>query len=283
MSIEHGVLYVVATPIGNLSDISPRGLETLTEVDEILAEDTRHSRRLLKTFGIDTRMTSFHAHNEQRRSSKVIQRMVEGESLALISDAGTPLVSDPGCHLVKHALANGIKVIPVPGACALACALSISGINANQFVFEGFLPAASGARRSRLQTLTNESSTLVFYEAPHRIEALLGDLVEIFGSSRTATVARELTKSFETIITGSLSSLVEKLAADEHQRKGEFVVVVEGSSELVSDDDETQRVLRLLLEDLSLKQAVLIAVKLTGEKKNKLYRLATGILGDASA
>lgn len=283
MSIEHGVLYVVATPIGNLSDISRRGLEILSEVDAILAEDTRHSGRLLKTFGISTRISSFHAHNERGRSPKVIERLLDGESLALISDAGTPLISDPGCHLVRHALEHGIKIIPVPGPCALACALSASGINASRFVFEGFLPAAPGARRRRLQSLTSESRTLVLYEAPHRIEALLGDMVEIFGSERIATLARELTKSFETITTGPLSSLAHKLAGDEHQRKGEFVIVMEGASEVVTDLDETHRVLRALLEDLTVKQAVSIAIRLTGEKKNKLYRLATEISRDVGA
>ena len=176
MSNEPGVLYVVATPIGNLTDISERALRVLGEVDGILAEDTRHSGYLLKSYGINARLTSFHAHNEGRRSNKAIQRLLGGESLALISDAGTPLVSDPGCQLVRDALHRGIRVVPLPGPCALACALSASGINAGRFVFEGFLPAGAGARRSRLQTLAGEPRTVVFYEAPHRIKTLLDDL-----------------------------------------------------------------------------------------------------------
>ena len=283
MSNVHGVLYVVATPIGNLRDISERALEILREVDGILAEDTRHSARLLTSHDIDKRLTSLHAHNEQSRAQKVIERLLSGESLALISDAGTPSISDPGNYLVKAVLAQGIKVVPLPGACALVCALSASGIPAGRFVFEGFLPPGAGLRRTRLRALSSEPRTVVFYEAPHRIKVLLQDLVEIFGAERGVTVARELTKTFETITTGTLLRLAQVVGEDEYQQKGEMVVVVAGASQVVEDEDELERVLQTLLEELSVKQAVSIAVKLTSQKRNKVYRLARSLHADDGA
>jgi len=275
VSIISGALYVVATPIGNLGDISQRAIEVLSEVTVIAAEDTRHSGKLLHHFGIKTATIALHDHNERVVSESIVARLQAGEAVALVSDAGTPLISDPGFHLVAQARVVGCQVIPVPGASALLAALSASGLPSDRFIFEGFLPAKAGARMAKLEQLRDDSRTLVFYEAPHRIEESIAAMVAAFGGERQAVIARELTKTFETIHGDTLAALMSWLAADANQRKGEFVVVVSGA--VVEDrtiDAETERVLRLLLEEVSLKQAAALAAKITGVKKNLLYQFA---------
>jgi len=274
VSIEAGILYIVATPIGNLGDISARALEVLQKVDQIAAEDTRHSASLMRHFAIDTPMFALHEHNERRKAEAVIERLQQGKSLALISDAGTPLISDPGYFLVREAHRAGIKVVPLPGPSALIAALSVSGLATDHFCFEGFLPAKSGARRKALEVLAQESRTLAFYETPHRIEECLVDMVTAFGEQRPATLARELTKTFETIRHATLGELAEWVASDPNQRKGEFVMLIEGAPERVDEglDGETQRIATLLAEELSVKQASSLAAKISGEKKNAIYK-----------
>lgn len=284
MAVEKGVLYVVATPIGNLGDMTPRALEVLGAVDLIAAEDTRHSLPMLRHFGIKTPLLALHEHNEREASPGVIRRLQEGQSVALISDAGTPLISDPGYHLVHQARAQGIKVTPVPGASALIAALSVAGLPTDRFVFEGFLPARSGARRERLEQLRAEPRTLVFYESSHRIVETLGDMVEVFGAEREAVLIRELTKLFETIRDDSLENLARWVQGDADQQKGEFVVAVRGAPPVGADAAraEAERVLSALLDELPLKLAVSIAVKLTGLKKNSVYQWAVQMRGDGA-
>ncbi len=274
MSIEAGILYIVATPIGNLGDISARALEVLQKVDRIAAEDTRHSAALLRHFAIDTPMFALHEHNERHKAEQVLGYLQGGESLALISDAGTPLISDPGYFLVREAHRTGIRVVPLPGPSALIAALSASGLATDRFCFEGFLPAKSGARRKALQALADEPRTLAFYESPHRIEESLADMAETLGEGRPATLARELTKTFETIRHATLGELAAWVAQDANQRKGEFVLLVEGAADEESAglDGETQRIATLLAEELSVKQAAALAAKISGEKKNAIYK-----------
>ena len=275
MSIISGALYVVATPIGNLGDISARALEVLSDVAVIAAEDTRHSGKLLHHFGVKTPTIALHDHNERTVSESIVARLQAGEAVALVSDAGTPLISDPGYHLVAQARAAGCQVVPVPGASALLAALSASGLPSDRFTFEGFLPAKAGARSAKLEALCDDPRTLVFYEAPHRIEESISAMATVFGGERSAVIARELTKTFETIHGDTLAELVKWLAADANQRKGEFVVMVGGAAaveQLV--DAQAERVLRLLLEEVSLKQAAALAAKITGVKKNLLYQFA---------
>ncbi len=274
MSIEAGILYIVATPIGNLGDISARALAVLQKADRIAAEDTRHSASLLRHFAIDTPMFALHEHNERHKAESVLGLLRQGESLALISDAGTPLISDPGYFLVREAHRAGIKVVPVPGPSALIAALSASGLATDRFCFEGFLPAKSGARRRALEALAQEPRTLAFYETPHRIEESLLDMAASLGAERPATLARELTKTFETIRHATLGELAEWVAADPNQRKGEFVVLVEGAPQKEDEglDGETQRIATLLAEELSVKQAAALAAKISGEKKNAIYK-----------
>lgn len=271
-----GILYLVATPIGNLGDMTPRAVEVLNGVDLIAAEDTRHSGKLLQHFGIRTPCQAYHEHNERRLCDKLVVRLQAGESIALISDAGTPLVSDPGYHLVQAARQAGLAVVPVPGACALIAALSVSGLRSDRFVFEGFLPAKATARRQRLEALAADSRTLIFYESTHRIEDSLADMTEVFGPGRRAVVARELTKRFETVHGDRLAALLAWLKADEDQRKGEFVVLVQGAEKAASGevDADVQRMLAILMAELPLKQAAALAAKISGVKKNILYRLA---------
>jgi len=281
VSIISGALYVVATPIGNLGDISARALEVLQRATVIAAEDTRHSGKLFHHFGIKTPTMALHDHNERAVSESIIVRLQAGETVALVSDAGTPLISDPGYHLVGQARAAGCQVIPVPGASALLAALSASGLPSERFVFEGFLSAKAGARSAKLVQLREDPRTLVFYEAPHRIKESIGAMAAVFGGDRPAVIARELTKTFETIHGDTLAGLSGWLAADANQRKGEFVVMVGGApqtEQLV--DAEAERVLRLLLEEVSLKQAAALAGKITGVKKNLLYQFALEISGD---
>ena len=264
---------MVATPIGNLGDMTPRAVEVLQKVDRIAAEDTRHSAGLLRHFGIDTPMLSLHEHNERQKVADLLQRLNTGEHIALISDAGTPLISDPGYVLVREAQLAGIRVIPVPGANALIAALSTSGLPTDRFSFEGFLPAKSGARRKMLETLRQEPRTLAFYESPHRILESLADMSSIFGEARQAVVARELTKTFETIRHDSLGSLLEWIKGDSNQQKGEFVILVHGCEETTEGiDPEACRIAGLLAGELPLKQAATLAAKISGEKKNSLYK-----------
>ncbi len=272
--IETGCLYVVATPIGNLGDMSPRALEVLAGVDLIACEDTRHSARLLNHFAIKTPTLAYHEHNERELCGRLVERLRTGASMALISDAGTPLVSDPGYHLVRTAREAGCRVVPVPGPSALIAALSASGLPSDRFVFEGFLPARPGARRQQLEALASDTRTLIFYESPHRIVASLRDMAEIFGFDRQAVIARELTKRFETIHGGELGALIDWMEADSDQRKGEFVVMVRGGEQADGRaiDAEAERILRVLLEELPLKQAAALAARITGLKKNALYQ-----------
>lgn len=273
MSDQPGVLYVVATPIGNLEDISRRALRILAEADLIAAEDTRHSRRLLQHYGIDTPLQSYHDFNEEKTAERLLENLRAGRNVALISDAGTPLISDPGYRLVHAAHLAGLAVVPVPGPSALVAALSVAGLPTDRFVFEGYAPDKRVARKKRLQELSAEPRTIVFYETPHRIQAFLEDAVAVLGPDRPATLARELTKRFETVMQATLQVLLERVSGQEGQRKGEFVVVLRGAAqEERASTDESRRVLSVLLQELPLKQAAALAAKITGGKKNDLYQ-----------
>lgn len=276
MSIDRGVLYIVATPLGNLGDISPRAVEVLSGVTLIAAEDTRHSAPLLRHFGVRTPCITLHEHNEREVSPAILERLAKGDSVALISDAGTPLVSDPGYHLVRTARANGIRVVPIPGPSALIAALSASGLPSDRFVFEGFLPARTGARRTRLAELRDEPRTLIFYESPHRILDCIDDMAQAFGAERLAVIARELTKLFETIHNDALAGLCAWLRADENQQRGEFVILVHGSmlGDSSKSETEAQRIVQILMAELPVKQAAALAAQITGLKKNALYDYA---------
>ena len=267
-----GTLHVVATPIGNLGDLSPRALEVLRAADAVCAEDTRHTRRLLAHFGIERPLLAVHEHNEDEIAARLVQRLLAGESLALVSDAGTPLVSDPGFRLVRAARAAGIRVSPVPGPCAFVAALSAAGLASDRFVFEGFLPAKAAARRERLASLASEPRTLVFYESAHRIEAALADCAAAFGAQRPAVLARELTKLFETLLDGTLGELQAKVESDADQRKGEFVLLVQGAGE---DADariaEGRRLYAKLCEHLPPSTAAKVAAELSGAPRKALY------------
>jgi len=275
-SEANGCLYLVATPIGNLADITQRAVETLRQVDVIAAEDTRHSQHLLNHLGITTRSLAYHEHNEDRLTPQLIAQLQQGSRIALISDAGTPLVSDPGYRLVEQAHVHGIRVVPIPGACAAITALAAAGLPTDRFVFEGFPPAKQQARQNYLETLKHETRSLVFYVSCHRILETLHDMRDIFGAMREVTLARELTKTFETIRKTTLAELCEWVEADSNQRKGEIVLVVAGAADIV-DDAAVGRVLEILLAELPVKQAASIAAKLTGGNKNELYRAALKI------
>ena len=267
-----GTLFIVATPIGNLSDLSPRALETLREVAAICAEDTRRSGQLLSHFGINKPLVALHEHNEDALAQRLVARLAAGESLALISDAGTPLVSDPGYRVVRAARAAGVQVSPIPGACAAIAALSVAGLPSDRFIFEGFLPAKASARREHLSRLAGETGTLVFYESSHRIAESLADMRAAFGDERPAVIARELTKLFETVLDGTLAELQAKVEADDNQRKGEFVVVVQGAG----DDAEAQlaegrRVYAMLSQHLPPSTAARLAADITGAPRKALY------------
>ncbi len=280
MSIEEGTLYVVATPIGNLQDMSPRAKEVLHKVDLILAEDTRVSGRLLREFGISTPLLAYHDHNERQTYQAIIGRLQAGKNIALISEAGTPLISDPGYRLVRAAHEAGLRLISVPGPCAAVAVLAVSGLPSDRFVYEGFLPARTSARRRRLEQLNHESRTLVFFESPHRLLESLADMQAIFGSDRRATLARELTKIHETVYSDTLQHILHWLQADANQRKGEFVIVVEGADKPAkAPDHEAQRVLAVILKYLPLSQAVAVASELLGGDKTRLYRLALELSG----
>ncbi|MES2625576.1 MAG: 16S rRNA (cytidine(1402)-2'-O)-methyltransferase [Pseudomonadota bacterium] len=270
-----GKLFIVATPIGNLGDISARALSVLRDADLIAVEDTRHSRTLLQQFGIDTPMLAYHDFNETQQVSKLLERIANGEDIALISDAGTPLVSDPGYQLVRQAHLQQIKVVPVPGPSAVITALCSAGLASDRFTFEGFLPARSAARKAVLTDLQKESRTIIFYEAPHRIVECLVDMLECLGASREITMARELTKTFETILHTTVAELLEIVRNDVNQQKGEIVLVVAGArvdAQLV--DAQALHTLKVLLAEFPLKQASALAAQITGIKKNLLYEIA---------
>lgn len=272
-----GKLYVVATPIGNLDDMSARALKVLADVSLIAAEDTRHSVRLLQHFGIDTPLAACHEHNERDEGGRFITRLLAGDNVALVSDAGTPLISDPGYHLVRQARAAGVPVVPVPGACALIAALSAAGLPSDRFIFEGFLPAKTAGRKARLAQVREEPRTLIFYEAPHRILECLEDMEAVFGGDRPALLAREITKTFETLKGLPLAELRAFVQGDSNQQRGECVVLVAGWTAPEGEQAvsvEAQRVLDLLLAELPLKRAAALAAEITGVRKNLLYQLA---------
>jgi 16S rRNA (cytidine1402-2'-O)-methyltransferase len=272
-----GRLSVVATPIGNLGDLSARAREVLAASDTIAAEDTRNTRNLLQHFGIDRPLVSLHEHNERERAQDLIARMLAGAQVALVSDAGTPAISDPGFLLVRAAAQAGIEVQAIPGPCAAIAALSVAGLPTDRFCFEGFLPASSGARRKRLAELTVETRTLVFYEAPHRIEDTLRACEQAFGAERAAVVAREITKRFETLYRGSLAELLARSATDADFSRGEIVLIVAGAAQQEDAGDravELDRMLRILLAELPVKQAADLAAKLAGVRNNESYKRA---------
>lgn len=266
-------LYVVATPIGNLDDLTPRARQVLGEVDAILCEDTRQSGVLLRHAGLARPLLAVHEHNEGERAAALVQRLREGQRLALISDAGTPLISDPGYRLVAAVRAAGFAVSPIPGPCALIAALSVAGLPTDRFAFEGFLPAKAGERRARLQAIASDPRTLVWYEAPHRIVETLAATVEVLGGERRAVIGRELTKRFETVLDGSLADLLARVQSDADQQRGEIVLVVAGSPPL--DDaariDEGRRLYALLAAELPPSKAARIAAAHTGAPKRALY------------
>lgn len=274
-----GTLFVVATPIGNMDDISARAVSVLQSVDLIAAEDTRHSGRLMSHFQITTPLVAYHDHGSEAQGERIFAALDEGQDVALISDAGTPLVSDPGYRLVRSARLKAYKVVPLPGACAAITALSAAGLPSDRFCFEGFLPAKQSQRRKSLELLAGETRTLIFYEAPHRIVATVEDLIEIFGAEREVTLAREITKTYETVLNGNLSELLAQIKNDVNQQKGEMVLVVRGfDGELQgAQEQEEERVLKLLLVDLPVKQAASLAAKICGTQRNALYKKALAL------
>lgn len=274
--MSESALYVVATPIGNLQDMSQRAVEVLNNVDVIAAEDTRHSARLLAHFNINTRLISVHDHNERQRIDQIIDLLAGGSSVALISDAGTPLISDPGFVVVRAVREAGYRVTPVPGCAAFVAALSAAGLPSDRFAFEGFPPAKKAARKQYYADLAEESRTLVFYESPHRVLESLKDMQAVMGDERQVAIARELTKTFETIHLAPLADLIAWMEADHNQQKGEFVLLVHGKPKPEAGvvDNQTLQVLDVLLDELPVKQAASLASKITGVKKNLLYKLA---------
>lgn len=273
LATRTGTLYIVATPIGNRDDITLRALETLKSVDLILAEDTRHSVQLLTALGIKNHLSSLHAHNEGEKSKQIITQLLDGQSIALISDAGTPLISDPGYPLVKLAREQAIPVVPIPGCCALITALSAAGVPCDSFLFLGFLPAKQQARTSRLNSLSKEPFTLIFYESTHRIVECLDDIKASYGKDCELVLAKELTKTFERFITGTVDTVKSWLLSEQAHSKGEFVIIIP-PRQLNSNHSQHEELLCLLLEELPLKQAVALACKISKAPKNELYELA---------
>jgi len=272
--ISAGTLYVVATPIGNLDDISRRAIDTLQGVDLIAAEDTRHSKALLEKIEVKTRLTSYHDFSDDSVAARFLDKLQQGQSIALISDAGTPLISDPGFKLVRLVREANIPVIPIPGVSAITAALSVAGLATDRFCFEGFLASKQGAREQSLSQLKYELRTMVFYESPHRIEAMLASVVAVFGESRQVFVGRELTKKFESHFLGSSSDVLAWLQADSNNQRGEFVVIVAGCDKDAQQSQKQEVGLRLALQlesEMSLKKAVALASDVTGARKNLLY------------
>lgn len=267
-------LYIVATPIGNLEDITLRAINTLKQVDLIAAEDTRHSGLLLQHLAIKAKLFALHDHNEQEKSQLLIEKLKSGLSIALISDAGTPLINDPGYHLVKACREDNINVVPIPGACAAIAALSASGLPSDKFSYEGFLPAKTKARQDYLTTLLDEPRTMIFYESTHRLLDTLQDMQTIWGSDKQIVLAKELTKTWETIVNFSILDLINWLQEDSNRQKGEFVLIVEGNNKTADAiDPKAINTLKLLLKELPLKKAAAITAEIYGLKKNQLYQL----------
>ncbi|MFZ7142131.1 16S rRNA (cytidine(1402)-2'-O)-methyltransferase [Avibacterium avium] len=269
-----GILYIVATPIGNLQDISQRALQVLEQVDLVAAEDTRHSGLLLSHYGIKKPFFALHDHNEQQKADILCEKLLQGTTIALVSDAGTPLISDPGFHLVRKCRQAGIKIVPIPGACAAIAGLCASGIASDRFCFEGFLPAKSKARCDKLENLAKEDRTLIFYESTHRILDCLADMEKVFGAERYVVLARELTKTWETIHGDEVGALRQWVSEDPNRSKGEMVLIVEGNvnSEAESFSPEAIKALTLIAKELPLKKAAAIVAELYGYKKNALYQ-----------
>ncbi len=276
-----GTLYVVATPIGNLDDLSPRAARTLASVDVVAAEDTRHSGRLLSHLGVQKRMVALHDHNEKDRTAGILTELQAGRDVALISDAGTPLISDPGYVLVREARAAGHRVSPIPGPCALVAALSVAGLPTDRFLYVGFLPAKRSGRRASLEVLSSEVATLVFYESPHRIMESVRDIADVLGSDREIVLGREITKTFETFYSGSVADVLAELERDPHGNRGEFVVMVRGAAAQAGSEEaatmDVDRMLRVLLAELPVKKVAKMASELTGLSKNELYQRALAL------
>ncbi len=272
---KEGVLYIVPTPIGNLGDMVPRAREVLQAADLIAAEDTRHSGKLLQYFNISTPMVAYHDHSDGGKEQYLLEQLASGKQIALISDAGTPLISDPGYRLVRLASERGIRVTPIPGACAAIAALSASGLPSDRFSFEGFLPAKTVARQKNLLALLRDTRTLIFYESPHRIVDALEDICAVLGGARRLVMAREISKTFETFLAGSALQVLERVTQDLNQQKGEIVLLIHGFEEQSNADAlsaEAEKLMTVLLDEgLALKQAASIVARLTNEKKNRLY------------
>ena len=272
--IEQPTLFIVPTPIGNLGDITQRALDVLNSVDIIAAEDTRHTGKLLSHFNIQTRTFALHDHNEQQKAQVLVDKLLAGESIALVSDAGTPLISDPGYHLVTQCRQAGVKVVPLPGACAVITALSASGLPSDRFSFEGFLPAKSKGRKDKFMEIAKAERTCIFYESPHRITESLADMLEVLGPEREVVLARELTKTYETIQGLPLGELVSWIEEDENRKRGEVVLLIHGYREVVNDTlpDEATRTLTILVKQLPLKKAAAATAEIYNLKKNALYK-----------
>lgn len=272
--MSKGVLYVVATPMGNLDDVTYRAVRVLREVDLIAAEDTRHTRLLLERFDIRTSLLALHEHNEYKRMGLLLEKLHAGLTLALVSDAGTPLISDPGFPLVREATRQAIKVVPIPGPCAAICALSAAGLPTDRFLFAGFPPRQSAQRLRWLEGLAQQAATLVFYESSHRILATLTDMLKVFGETREAVVARELTKIHETFLHGSLGGVLQQITDDPNQRRGEFVLIIHGRMQQTDDQItlEMETLLQVLSGEMPVKQAANLVARLSGQKKNDLYQ-----------
>lgn len=278
-TVAKGQLYIVPTPIGNLGDITQRAIDTLKQVDLIAAEDTRHTGKLLQQFTIKTPMFALHDHNEQQKASVLVEKLQQGINIALVSDAGTPLINDPGYHLVKTCHDMGLKVIPLPGACAAITALSAAGLPSNRFCYEGFLPAKSKARIAALEALQNETRTIIFYESPHRILDTLADMQTVFGEQRYLVIAKELTKIWETIYGAAVKDVIAWIRADENRQRGEFVLLIQGVDLEIEHDeklfsDDVIKTLNILQAELPLKQAVGLTAQIHDVKKNALYKWA---------
>lgn len=274
-----GILYIIATPIGNLADMTERAITTLQEVDIIYAEDTRHSKKLLHHFSITTPIKPMHEHNERQQIEQILRAIQQGQNIAIISDAGTPLISDPGYPIVASAQSAGMRVSPVPGACAAIAALSASGLSSHKFTFEGFLPAKKESRIKALEKYNEVDHVVIFYESPHRIIDTLKDMMQIFGEDRKLCFARELTKQFETIHLATIKAIVNLVESDINQQKGEIVLILDKTENINTSVSEATTLLKILLQELSASQACKIAAKLTGMKKKMLYDIAMNLQG----
>ena len=275
-----GVLTIVATPIGNLNDMVPRAVQTLQSVSLIACEDTRHSKKLLSHFNIDKPCVAYHDHGDRKMTESLLVRLENGEDIALISDAGTPLISDPGYRIVAEARARGITVSPIPGACAAVAALSVSGLPTDRFLFCGFLPAKTGQRKTTLNEYKGSTETLVFYEAPHRILDTVVDMVEVFGQQRLGFLAREISKTYETYLQGTLEQLRQQISLDSNQQRGEIVLVIAGAEEkTASTSVSAEKVLKLLLKELPASKAASITAKICGADKKAIYQAALKFQG----